>query len=140
MTHWKSILLGGSLLLFGCADLEQLAGMEMVMQVTEVWDSDGGTAPGLPSDELLDEDFYPSNDEPDHQVSFSDDELRVEIDDMTGDLNIDASDSLTYALTQGTTGDGRFVVWTEHNAYRAELTIYGSGRPVVQSERGKLVP
>jgi hypothetical protein len=41
----------------------------------------------------------------------------------------------TYELTGGTMAGGRFVI----SGGRAELTIYGSGVPIVESERGTLV-
>jgi hypothetical protein len=35
---------------------------------------------------------------------------------------------------------GRFVIWQDVDGLQAELTVYGSGRPIVFSERGSLVP
>ena len=47
--------------------------------------------------------------------------------------------SLRYELTTGTVAGGRFVVWSTARGLEAELTLYGSGIPIVSSERGRLV-
>jgi len=46
----------------------------------------------------------------------------------------------TYDLGQGTFAGGRFVVWQQGVGLQAALTLYGSGVPIVQSQRGALVP
>jgi hypothetical protein len=51
-----------------------------------------------------------------------------------------SAESITFELSQGTTGGGRFVVWKGSDSLQAELTLYGSGRPIVKSERGWLAP
>jgi hypothetical protein len=43
-----------------------------------------------------------------------------------------------YELDEGTFAGGRFIVWIIDNSFEAELTIYGSGVPIVKSERGYL--
>ena len=47
---------------------------------------------------------------------------------------------LVFELSQGTFAGGRFVVWQGEKSLEAELTIFGSGRPIVESRRGDLVP
>jgi len=42
-------------------------------------------------------------------------------------------------ITKDTFAGGRFVVWAADVGLQAELTIYGSGVPIVSSERGPLV-
>lgn len=44
-----------------------------------------------------------------------------------------------YELTEGASAGGRFEVW-DAGGLQAELTIYGSGVPVVSSARGALRP
>lgn len=34
---------------------------------------------------------------------------------------------------------GRFLIWTLGSGLQAELTLYGSGVPIVSSERGELI-
>ena len=45
---------------------------------------------------------------------------------------------LVYDLSEGTFADGRFTVWSTKGGLQGEVTIYGSGRPIVRSERGTL--
>jgi len=140
----RALLLGSCLSLISCAptedpELSELGGVDLVMQVTHLWDQAGGTMPDLPTDDLLDEDFVAVTDRPDHQVLLTADRVDLEIDDMAGDLSSEQPDSLAYVLSEGTAAGGRFLIWVEQGAYRAELTIYGSGIPVIESERGDLV-
>lgn len=37
-----------------------------------------------------------------------------------------------------TTAGGRFVVWQTREGLQGEVTVYGSGRPIVRSERGEV--
>ncbi len=50
-----------------------------------------------------------------------------------------SDDRVTYALSGGLAAGGRLVVWKEGTGYQGELTVYGSGVPVVKSERGAVV-
>ena len=49
-----------------------------------------------------------------------------------------ADGRLVYDLSEGTFADGRFTVWSTKGGLQGEVTIYGSGRPIVRSERGTL--
>ena len=49
-----------------------------------------------------------------------------------------SSERLTYSLAEGTFAGGRIVVWRSSKDLQAELTIYGSGVPIIRSERGFL--
>jgi len=44
-----------------------------------------------------------------------------------------------FDLSAGTFAGGRFVVWAAEDGLQAELTLYGSGVPIVKSERGALI-
>jgi hypothetical protein len=57
-----------------------------------------------------------------------------------GNLTSSATDIIHYNLDAGTFAGGRFLVWIDDDCFQAELTIYGSGVPVVSSERGRLYP
>jgi hypothetical protein len=43
-----------------------------------------------------------------------------------------------YELTDAFAG-GRFVVWRSDSGLQGELTVYGSGRPIISSERGAFI-
>jgi hypothetical protein len=50
-----------------------------------------------------------------------------------------SGDSIVFDLQEGTFAGGRFVVWSTKQGLQAELTIYGSGVPIISSERGALL-
>ena len=60
-------------------------------------------------------------------------------DPLVGQRESASGTQLSYALAQGTFAGGRFVVWATEAGLQGELTLYGSGRPIVRSERGALV-
>jgi hypothetical protein len=57
---------------------------------------------------------------------------------LVAGLNQADEQRLMYRLVEGTFAGGRIVVWTSSSGLQAELTIYGSGVPVIRSERGSL--
>ncbi len=59
---------------------------------------------------------------------------------ISGQKTNDGGESRFYELDEGVFAGGRFVIWTNNDSFEVELTIYGSGIPVVKSERGYLVP
>ena len=63
---------------------------------------------------------------------------------MIGPIEIDEDDIRQYELGEDLLASprtgGRFRVWVEDDHFEAEYTIYGSGVPIVLSERGTLVP
>jgi hypothetical protein len=50
-----------------------------------------------------------------------------------------STEFVAYDLREGTPAAGRFLVWLDERGLQAELTIYGSGVPIVLSQRGSLV-
>jgi hypothetical protein len=74
-------------------------------------------------------------------VTVSEDVSRVSIgaEPWIGELTSDDASTLAFNLTDGTFAGGRFVVWSTAQGLQAELTLYGSGVPITQSERGTLV-
>jgi hypothetical protein len=88
----------------------------------------------------LDEEDYQSTPPRDYAVNVSEKGSRVSIGEepLLGELTAETAGSLTYDLSHGTFAGGRFVVWAEAQGLQAELTLYGSGVPVAQSERGTL--
>jgi hypothetical protein len=58
---------------------------------------------------------------------------------MSARLEQATADRLIYAVVEGTFAGGRIMVWRAANDdLQAELTIYGSGLPVIKSERGSI--
>ena len=58
---------------------------------------------------------------------------------MTGNIETNAEDLRRYEIEEGLFAGGRFIVWIADDHFEAELTVYGSGVPIVTSERGRLV-
>ncbi len=65
---------------------------------------------------------------------------------MTGHLDthvanpadVVAEESTRFFIDEGLFAGGSLVIWSQNDGLRAELTTYGSGRPVIASERGDL--
>jgi hypothetical protein len=95
----------------------------------------------LPTDPLAEESYHATTAH-DYSVTVSEDVSRVSIgaEPWIGELTSDDASTLIFNLTDGTFAGGRFVVWSEAQGLQAELTLYGSGVPITQSERGTLVP
>ena len=99
-----------------------------------------------PSDELDESDYEPTEEVVQHSVTFSEDGQTVTIEpgpmDISGPISgtmiTDEEDSRSYEIDEGLEAMGRFVVWKVNDEFEAELTAYGSGVPIVQSERGPL--
>jgi hypothetical protein len=111
-----------------------------VFSVDRAWDGVSGHIV-FPSDSLTDDDYKPTDQSPTYAVVLSEAgaHIMVGTTPFIGQRTSASSARLVFELSQGTFAGGRFVVWRQSNALQAELTIYGSGRPIVQSERGRLV-
>ena len=94
----------------------------------------------LPTQALTEQDYEPAAKPLTHDVVVSMQTQHVAIDAaaLQGDQTVGASNQQTFDLTTGTFAGGRFVVWHSAGGLSAELTIYGSGRPIAKSERGTL--
>ncbi len=77
-----------------------------------------------------------------YQVSFSEDMRTVCImpDSVSGILVENTEDYMAYDLNSGLFAGGRFLLWINDGRFEGEYTIYGSGVPIISSERGTLVP
>ena len=75
-----------------------------------------------------------------YRIRVSDGGRRVEVVEprVAGELIVALSDRLDYDLVEGAFAGGRFIVRRDGSDLRAELTFYGSGVPIVSSQRGKL--
>ena len=116
------------------------------LRVDRVWDSRSKNV-SSPSDALADSDFRPVSGGPTYRVVVSEHGSRVAIDEssvlkhpLEGGRATATADRLVFELSEGTFAGGRFVVWPAEDGLQGELTFYGSGVPIVKSERGVLVP
>ncbi len=75
-----------------------------------------------------------------YTVSFSDDHSNVSINpgDLLGSLESEENGILQYVIDDGFFAGGRFVIWIEDSQFHAELTVYGSGVPIIASVKGSL--
>jgi hypothetical protein len=96
----------------------------------------------LLTDDLQENDYRETNEGAQYHVTLSEDGQIVTIEpgSMRGQRINDGDESKLYELTEGLFAGGRFVVWVQNDGFQAELTIYGSGIPIVKSERGNLRP
>ena len=73
-------------------------------------------------------------------VSANASSVAIGVEPMTGSRSRTSTETqLSYDLSQGTFAGGRFLVWQDGDGLQAELTIFGSGLPIVESKRGALV-
>jgi len=127
----------------GAVDIEQLAGGSFEYQVTHEWEG-SDPLPQLPSDELADADYAATDDGARWSVVFSEDGGEVELAAGAGAQVFTGTDVQTddqrvrFELVEGTVAGGHFAIWSEGATLAAELTLYGSGVPIVESTRGVL--
>lgn len=97
---------------------------------------------GFPGDDL-DESYYTvTNEDITHEITFSEDGQLVTIKPgpVSGTKTKDGKVSKYYDLGNSLFAGGRLVIWITNRNIEAEYTVYGSGVPVIRSERGKLEP
>lgn len=120
------------------ADFSSLNGKNFVMEVNKVAESLDVQFPG---DELEETDYIDYYGDKNYSISFSENGQIVTIEpgSISGNkINTEAK-SVSYELTDGLFAGGRFIVRIDEDKFDAELTIYGSGIPIVSSERGSLL-
>jgi hypothetical protein len=95
---------------------------------------------GVPTDPLSEADFAPVDGGARYRLVVSEDAARIEVveSQMVAQLEQATAEQLIYGLVDGAFAGGRIMVWREPSGIQAELTIYGSGVPVVRSERGSV--
>ncbi len=123
-------------------NLGLLFGNNFAFKVDEIADHPD---PSLLYQGSIPDQFYLPTDGPTYRVSFSSDGSTVTISGtpdptVTGTRTDAAADPNTvqYFLNDGTFAGGRFAVWIEGETFKAEYSLYGSGLPVLKSERGSL--
>jgi hypothetical protein len=111
------------------------------LRVDRTWDAASADV-ALPSDALSEDDYRPATAPAVHTVVVSGAETAVTVgtSPMRGSrAKASSASAVAFELTEGTFAGGRFVVWQGPKTLEAELTLYGSGRPIVESHRGELV-
>ncbi len=95
----------------------------------------------FPSDQLTENDYVEINHGSEYEVSFSKDMQIISImhDSISGTLMEGTEEYKKFDLDKGLFAGGRFIVWITENQFEAEYTIYGSGVPIIRSERGYLL-
>ena len=104
------------------------------------------TPEGVPGDALRDADFTQIAEARRYQVQLSEDGQSATITSesgsptrvYTGSREASTDHALHYSLSAGAFAGGRFLLSGGAPEYTADLTLYGSGVPVVSSERGVL--
>jgi hypothetical protein len=113
------------------------------LRVDRAWDGITGNVQ-FPSDRLDESAYRPIFGAPTYRVVVSVGGQQVAIGEapVLGHRTIATNSLVEYALSPATNGapaGGRLVLWPGSGGLQAELTIYGSGLPIVKSERGPIV-
>ena len=121
------------------ADFSQLNGESFVFIVDRSVDHPDVQ---YPRDELQESDYKQLNDGPRYDVEFSADMQTVTLmpGGYVGELEEDDELLKQYNLVDGAFIAGRFNIWIESGHFEAELTEYGSGIPIIRSQRGTMKP
>ncbi|MBI9031552.1 hypothetical protein JEZ13_06085 [bacterium] len=93
-----------------------------------------------PIDNLHESNYYETSGNISYEVTFSDNgnNLIIEQGYIQAEKTVDEEGCKYFELEEGTFAGGRFIVWINENRFNVELTIYGSGIPIIRSERGVL--
>jgi len=116
-----------------------LADGAWLLPVDRVW---RGSQNRLPSTPLVEEEYVPLQAGPVYRLEVSGDGTRIVIaepnrllaEQTEGDLR-----HAVYEMTEGTFSGGRLIVFAgDDGSLTAELTVFGSGLPILSSQRGTL--
>jgi hypothetical protein len=118
-------------------DFSMLKGSVFILKVDRV-----SLGPGVqfPNDSLKESDYTTTNEDIQYEVAFSEDGKTVVINPgpVSGVKTKDNVICKYFELSDGLFAGGRFLVWIDNNEFEAEFTVYGSGVPIIRSERGIL--
>ena len=119
------------------ADFSMLNGRSFILKVNRI---SMGPEVQFPRDSLNESDYTATNEDIQHEIDFSENGQSVTIKPgpVTGTKTRDNGVCKFYELTGGLFAGGRFLIWIDKNEFEAEFTVYGSGVPIIRSERGKL--
>ncbi len=109
-------------------------------RVDRAWNGSG--SPGFPSSLLAESTYSPVSNGPIYRILISGTPMGFQI--SIGDPPIKGRQQPTGALQfvfylqEGTFAGGRFLIMNGQDGPEGELTVYGSGLPIIKSERGAL--
>ncbi len=117
-------------------DFLLLDGNNFILKIDRILNTSGQ----LPSHELQEDDFVPTNEDIQYDVTFSEDGQKITIAPgaVSGILINAGEDSRFYELNTGLFAGGGFLIWLKKSGFEAEYTIFGSGVPIISSFRGNL--
>ena len=94
----------------------------------------------FPFDDLQEIEHFMTIEHIEYDVSFSENGQIVTIEPGTlrGEIKNEDLESRQYELVEGVFAGGKFVVWKNNEKFDGELTIYGSGVPIVLCDSGNL--
>ena len=94
----------------------------------------------FPHDSLTESDYTAISEVIQHEVTFTADGKSVSISPgpVAGFKEKDNDVCKFYEITDGLFAGGRFLIWIYNDEFEAEFTVYGSGVPIIRSERGIL--
>jgi hypothetical protein len=94
----------------------------------------------FPRDSLYESYYTVTDEDIRYEIAFSQDGQMVSIKPgpVSGEKTNDGNVSKFYELGNGLFAGGRLVIWINNKVFEAEYTVYGSGIPIIKSERGKL--
>jgi hypothetical protein len=130
-----------------CNEKDDPAGFSVLNENSYIFSVDRvalGPDVQFPRDTLQESAYVSTEEDIQYEVSFTDGGQNVSIKTgsssiIRGEKTIDGKASKHYELNEGLFAGGRFIVWTNNNKeFEAEFTVYGSGVPIIRSERGKL--
>jgi hypothetical protein len=94
----------------------------------------------FPADNLKESDYVSVSEDIQYNITFSADgqTVTIEAGSVSGEKTNDSSESVFYKIVDGLFAGGRFVLWRDNDFIVAEYTKYGSGIPIIKSERGNM--
>jgi hypothetical protein len=94
----------------------------------------------FPGDDLQSSDYTPATEDIQYEIAFSENGQGITIEPgaVKGIRVNDGEETLRYELNEGVFAGGRFLIWVNDDDFEVEYTIYGSGVPIIKSERGTL--
>lgn len=95
----------------------------------------------FPSDTLSEDKYKLYSGVKKYEIMFSSKGNRISIqsDSIVGKKSYQTKQQIKFDLLQGVFAGGRFLIWRKGQSIEAEFTIYGSGVPIIRSERGLLI-
>ena len=119
------------------ADFSMLNGRSFILKVNRI-----SLGPGVhfPADSLTESNYTATDEDIQHEVTFTADGQSVSISPgpVAGSKEKDNGVCKFYELSDGLFAGGRFLIWISNDEFQGEFTVYGSGVPIIRSERGEL--